>query len=252
MNILGNCNGCLFILCLKKLTLMQANITSCTRYVGDKIKCRYCSDNCIKHGSFSGKQRYRCYSCKRTFIKSYTYNACKHNTSKWIKNLVNEGSGIRSIGRLLEISVTTVLKQILSIAKNIRKPLLAIGKMYEVDEMRTFYKSKTRLLWIVIALRSDTKQAADFAVGTRTIKTLKKVIDTLLVSGAEKVYTDKLYLYKYIVPSNIHNCKIYSTNHIERKNLSLRIHLKRLNRRTICFSKSIAVLVACLKIYFWS
>jgi len=92
--------------------------------------------------------------------------------SDWIRNLVKEGSGIRSIGRLLKISVTTVLKRILSIAKNIPKPLMMLGKSYEVDEMRTFYKSKTRLLWVVYALRSDTKQIADFAVGTRTIKTL--------------------------------------------------------------------------------
>ena len=212
----------------------------------------YCKENCNKHGTFSGKQRYRCCSCKRTFIKSYSYNACNHDTNTWIKNLVKEGRGIRSIARLLEISVTTVLKRILSIAKSIRKPLLAIGKLYEVDEMRTFYKSKTRLLWVVYALRRDTKQVADFAVGTRTAKTLKRVIDTVLLAGAEKVYTDKLHLYKFIIPANIHQSKSYSTNHIERKNLSLRTHLKRLNRRTICYSKSIAVLVACLKIYFWS
>src|SRR5450631_2145308 len=102
-----------------KLTLLQANIITCTRYVGEKTECRYCNETCIKHGWFSGKQRYRCCSCKKTFIKSYTYKACKHSTSKWIKNLVKEGSGIRSIARLLKISVTTVLKRILRIAKDI-------------------------------------------------------------------------------------------------------------------------------------
>jgi len=151
---------------------MQTKNTSCTRYVDEKTLCRYCNENCSKHGWFSGKQRYRCCSCKKTFIKSYTYNACNNGMSDWIRNLVKEGSGIRSIGRLLKISVTTVLKRILSIAKNIPKPLMMLGKSYEVDEMRTFYKSKTRLLWVVYALRSDTKQIADFAVGTRTIKTL--------------------------------------------------------------------------------
>jgi insertion element IS1 protein InsB len=186
---------------------MQRNIITCTRYVGDKTECRYCNETCIKHGMFSDKQRYRCTGCKRTFIKSYTYNACKHSTSTWITNLVKEGSGIRSIGRLLNISITTVLKRIISIAKNIRKPTIALHKMYEVDEMRTFYKSKTRLLWIVYALRRDTKQVTNFAVGTRTIKTLQRVTDTLLLSGAEKIYTDKLNLYKYIIPSHIHQSK---------------------------------------------
>jgi transposase-like protein len=50
-------------------------------------------------------------------MNSYTYNACKQTTNEWITNLVKEGSGIRSIARLLEISSTTVLKRILSIAK---------------------------------------------------------------------------------------------------------------------------------------
>ncbi len=39
---------------------------------------------------------------------------------------------------------------------------------------------------------------------------------------------------------------------MERFNLNLRIHLKRLNRRTICFSKNLIVLTAVLKIYFWT
>jgi hypothetical protein len=65
--------------------------------------------------------------------------------------LLKEGCGIRSIGRLLSISNTTVLRRIISIAKKIGKPFISFNKTYEVDEMRTFYKSKTRLLWIVYA-----------------------------------------------------------------------------------------------------
>ena len=194
---------------------MQAKFISCTKNVGDKILCRYCNQNCIKHGSFSGKQRYRCCGCKKTFITNYSSQACRQGINTWIKNLVKEGSGIRSISRLLKISATTVLKRIIIISKSICKPRTAINKMYEVDEMRTFYKSKTRLLWIVIALRPDTRQVTDFVVGRRTIKTLQRVIDTLVLSGAEGIYTDNLHLYKYVVPANIHNCTMYVTNYIE-------------------------------------
>ncbi|HEU5363882.1 MAG TPA: IS1 family transposase [Hanamia sp.] len=229
---------------------MKVKNSSCYRNVGET--CRYCNRQCIKHGNYNGKQRYKCKSCNRTFIATYQYNACKPGISQWIQSLLKESCGIRSISRLLQISVTTVLKRIISIAKTIRKPLPALHKTYEVDEMRIFYKSKTRKLWIVYALRTGTGQVADFAVGTRTTKTLQRVIDTVLLSGAEKICTDKLHLYRYIIPSYIHCSKIYGTNHIERKNLNLRTHLKRLGRRTICYSKSIAVLIACLKIYFWS
>ncbi|MCA4783332.1 transposase, partial [Empedobacter stercoris] len=42
-----------------------------------------------------------------------------------------------------------------------------------------------------------------------------------------------------------------STNHIERNHLSLRTHLKRLNRKTICYTKNMDILSAILTIYFW-
>lgn len=57
------------------------------------------------------KQRYLCRSCKRTFVDSYAYKACQANTEQNIKAFLKEGCGIRSIGRLLKISVTTVLKR---------------------------------------------------------------------------------------------------------------------------------------------
>ncbi len=127
-----------------------------------------------------------------------------------------------------------------------------MNKSYEVDEMRTYYKNKGRLLWVVYALQKDNGQVAEFAVGSRTKKTLFRVTDTLLLGKAAKIYTDKLNLYGFIILHAIHSACCHGTNHIERKNLSLRTHLKRLNRRTICFSKSIVFLAACLKIYFWS
>jgi insertion element IS1 protein InsB len=158
---------------------------------------------------------------------------------------------MRSIARLLAISVTTVLKRILRISKTIAKPAIAVNKEYEIDELRTYYKSKDRLLWIVYTLQKDTGTVVDFAIGSRTLKTLKRVTDTVLIAGAVNVYTDKLGLYGSLLPANIHCTKQYSISHLERKHLSMRTHLKRLARRTICFSRSRAMLEACVRIYFW-
>uniref|UniRef100_UPI0038B502E2 IS1 family transposase n=1 Tax=Tenacibaculum singaporense TaxID=2358479 RepID=UPI0038B502E2 len=44
----------------------------------------------------------------------------------------------------------------------------------------------------------------------------------------------------------------YCTNRIERMNLNLRTHIKRLSRKTICFTKNQKYLEAHLKIYFWT
>src|SRR5688572_22013651 len=116
--------------------------------------CPYCSCKCIKYGKTgTGTARYRCKGCSKTHSGKYIYAACRPETLLQIKMHVKEGCGIRSISRLLRISVNTVLKRILLIAKNIRKPLIVFGKDYELDELRTYVKRKTSLLWIVYAIR---------------------------------------------------------------------------------------------------
>jgi insertion element IS1 protein InsB len=230
---------------------MQEFAYKCFNRVGGSLNCLLCKGYYIKYGkTMAGKQRYKCRGCHKTCIENYTnqsYNISNHT----ISTLVKEGCGIRSIARLLKISCTTVLKRILVIAKAITKPILSLNKRYEVDEMRTYYKNKGRLLWIVYTLQKETKKVADFVVGRRTKATLQKVITTLCLSNAEKIYTDKLNLYNFLIPARRHSSTKHGTNNIERKNLSVRTHLKRLNRKTICFSKSIAMLCACIKIYFW-
>lgn len=111
-------------------------LTSCSR-CGDRYKCPVCkSEHLVKNGKTkSGKQRYSCKKCNKRFITNYSYNACKPNTNQQIILFTKEGLGIRSTARVLRISVTTLLKRIISIAGKIQQPPIAKGKIYEVDEM---------------------------------------------------------------------------------------------------------------------
>jgi len=229
----------------------KENDPSCTRC---GVGCPTCKSTVIiKHGKTkTGKQRYCCKKCGKRFIKEYSYNAHKANLNDEIIVLTKEGLGIRSTARVLKISATTLLKRIITIAKGIEQPRIVMGKSYEVDEMRVFIGKKSRLRWIVYALDRESKTVANFNVGRRTNRTLKLVIKSLELSNARKIYTDKLKNYRYLISKKLHNTQIHSTNHIERKNLSLRTHLKRLNRKTICFSRSLVVLMANLRIYFRS
>src|SRR5882757_6803826 len=102
---------------------MQQRSNRCTKYVGYNVECSICKAGTYRHGrTITGKQRYKCKTCNKTFIKDYTYQSyiIPDNT---VTALVKEGCGIRSIARLLRICCTTVLKRILSIAKNIPKPI---------------------------------------------------------------------------------------------------------------------------------
>jgi insertion element IS1 protein InsB len=120
----------------------------CYKIVGGILQCVICSGNCIKHGKINGiTQRYKCKQCGKTFMEKYI-NKAYVVTDKSITALLKEGSGIRSMARLLQISCTTVLKRIVSIAKAIEKPIISFNKSYEVDELRTYCTCKTKLLWV--------------------------------------------------------------------------------------------------------
>lgn len=109
----------------------------------------------IKSGKNSnGKQRYLCKHChNRFFTTNYIYKASLPDTDFKFIQLTKEGLGIRSTVRVLGISVTTLLKRILQIASRIKQPPIAVGRTYEVDEMRIFIGKKSRLRWLVYGVR---------------------------------------------------------------------------------------------------
>jgi insertion element IS1 protein InsB len=169
-----------------------------------------------------------------------------------ISGLVCESVSIRGIARILNISVVTVCCKIRKIAASIKKPAIPLQrKTFELDEVRTYVKKKEHQYWIAYALCHETKQVVDFIVGKRNKRTLRSIVNTLLLSGVKTIKTDKLNIYQSLIPPDMHISAAYNINHIERNNLNLRTHLKRLSRRTICFSKNIFMLECCLKIYFW-
>jgi len=220
----------------------HSSAPSCFRCVGGEKICNYCEGKMMKHGmSGAGKRRYKCSVCHKTQVAHYTYRACRPGINASIVALTKEGLGIRSTARVLQISTTTLLKRIQHIAKNISRPVIRKGQTYEVDELCTFVKQKSRRIWIVYALERESGQVAGFNTGMRTHKTLSRVLDTLKLSEADRIYTDGLKHYRHLINRSVHRVSRYATNRIERKNLSLRTHLKRLGRRTICFSRSLAV-----------
>ena len=141
--------------------------------------CPHCNNKSVKNGKHNAKQRFLCSTCSKTFYTQYSYKAYHPQTNYYISSYIKESCGIRSIARLLKISTTTILSRILKIAAQITKPKLTLYKNYELDEMCTYIQKKTRLRWIVYAIRSDTKEVVDFCVGRRTNKVLNQVIQTL-------------------------------------------------------------------------
>ena len=217
------------------------------------MQCQFCKEKCQKAGKQrNGAQKLYCKGCKKYQQVSYRYIACQSHVNGIVGQLVCESVGVRGIARVLRIGINTVLRRIVFIANGISKPTIPQGRpAFEVDELWTYIGRKEDEYWLAYALDTATRQVMDFVIGKRTKATLKTLIDKLLVSGVCKLRTDKLTIYQRLIPKGIHCYGAYCTNHIERKNLSIRTHLKRLSRRTICFNRSARMLESCLKIYFW-
>lgn len=125
-----------------KTNRRYANLTFVYQIRGS-MKCKYCKGICKKDGfQKNGKQRYECNHCGKKQQDVYKYNACNPNVNTEIIIRTKEGASIRGTARMLNISTTTLLSRIVSIAKSISQPPISIGQVYEVDEIKSFVKRK--------------------------------------------------------------------------------------------------------------
>lgn len=213
----------------------------------------YCKkEGVVKRGKRNNVQRYQCNSCGKYFQEEYVYNAYNRTINDQIVCLLKECCGIRSISRILNISTKTVLSRMLKINKGITIPYFdKLGCEFEIDEMWSYIGSKENVIWITYALERKTKRIINLVVGNKTKENIRPLVNQILLLDPKKVYTDGLNIYPSLIPSKIHRKYKYCTNNIERMNLTLRTHIKRLVRKTICFSKRLNYLIAHLRIYFW-
>ena len=218
----------------------------------ENILCPSCSGDSVKNGFQCNRQRYKCKNCSKKFQLTYSYKAYNSGIDTLIKNLLREGSGIRSISRVIGISKRTVLSRMLKISKQIKIPYFnTLGCKFEIDKMWSFIGNKKNVTWITYAIEQKTKSVIDFFVGRKTKDNIRPLINKVLLLQPSRIYTDRLNIYPSLIPKEIHKRFQYCTNRIERMNLTLRMHIKRLSRKTICFSRKQEYLEAHLRIYFW-
>lgn len=217
------------------------------------MKCKYCESECIKKGQRDGIQRYQCKKCNKYQQENYHKPVITDEKYQWVKQLNNEGCGISSISRLLKISKSSVQRLIQRIALLIKKPnYVDYLQVYEIDEVKTYCGNKRNECWIMYALNRTSGAIIDYCVGRRTKENLSKITNTVLALNPKRVYTDGLNIYPTLIPHDVHKVFKFCTNKIERNNLTIRTWLKRLNRKTICYTKNIQMLNNSLRLLFWS
>ncbi|OBU38440.1 hypothetical protein AYY26_21660 [Photobacterium phosphoreum] len=106
-----------------------------------------------------------------------------------------------------------------------------------MDEQWSFVGAKNKPRWLFYAYDRVKRKVLCHVFGRRTKATLNRLLTLLGHASIYYFMTDAWPVYSSILPAEKHIIGKRWTQRIERYNLNLRTHIKRLNRKTICFSK---------------
>ena len=108
----------------------------------------------------------------------------------------------------------------------------------EVDEMWSFVKNKKEQRWLWHAIDHISGAVLAYVFGRRKDEVFLELKTLLVPFGITRYYTDGWGAYERHLNPETHQPGKRCTQKIERKHLILRTRIKRLARKTICFSKS--------------
>ena len=163
-------------------------------------------------------------------------------------------SGVRDTARVLHISPDTVLRELRKKEAALESVNTALLRTMdpdeilvdiqqageaEVDEMWSFVGKKGNQRWLWHAIDHHTGAVLAYVFGRRKDEVFLQLKALLEPFGLTRFYTDHWGAYTRHLAPEVHSPGKRNTQKIERKHLTLRTRMKRLVRKTICFSKSI-------------
>ena len=221
------------------------------------VQCPYWqSMEVIKAGKQShGAQRFQCHNgqcARRIFLLQYQDRGRVPEVRRQVVDMAITGSGIRDTARVLRISPTTVIAVLKKVAslQHANPALLPSPRSHagavrgrpqraaELDEMWSFVGAKATARWLWHAIDHHTGRVLAYVVGTRRDTVFLKLKALLTPFGITRDYTDKAGVYQRQLPPEQHTVGKLMMQKIEREHLTLRTRLKRLARKTLCFSRS--------------
>jgi insertion element IS1 protein InsB len=105
--------------------------------------------------------------------------------------------------------------------------------------MWSFVHSKTQQRWLWHAIDHQSGAVLAYVLASHQDEAFLQLKSLLEPFGIMQFYTDGWGAYQRHLDPSLHSVGKRNTQKIERKHLTLRTRIKRLARKTICFSKSI-------------
>ena len=112
------------------------------------------------------------------------------------------------------------------------------GLSSELDEMWSFVRAKSNPRWRWHAIDHHTGAVLAYVFGRRKDEIFLKLKELLEPFGITRYYSDGWGAYERHIEAEQHTVGKENTQKIESKHIRLRTRIKRLVRRTICFSKT--------------
>ena len=112
------------------------------------------------------------------------------------------------------------------------------GLSSELDEMWSYVHSKANPRWLWHAIDHYTGKVLAYVFGRRQDDVFLKLQQLLDPFGITRYFTDGWGAYERHLEAEQHTIGKAHTQKIESKHINLRTRIKRLVRRTICFSKT--------------
>jgi len=224
------------------------------------VRCPHCqSDQIVKRGKTArGTQRYLCQNTrcpKGSFLLDYCNRGCLPEVKQTIIDMSLNASGVRDTARSLHICPNTVLRELkkkegvleavnTSLLRTLHPAAVAwdlerAGEAEaEMDEMWSFVGHKGNPRWLWHAIDHHTGKVLAYVFGRRKDEVFLRLKALLEPFGLTRYYTDYWGAYTRHLAPDEHCPGKRNTQKIERKHLTLRTRIKRLARKTICFSKT--------------
>jgi IS1 family transposase len=211
----------------------------------------------VKRGkTVRGTQRYLCRNqecATDSFLLDYRNRGCLPEVKQLIIEMSLNASGVRDTARSLHISTDTVLSELKKKEPALESVNTALLRTLnpdevtvdierpgeaEMDEMWSYVARKSNPRWLWHAIDHQTGKVLAYVFGRRKDEVFLKLKALLDPFGLTHYYTDKWGAYTRHLDPEQHTVSKRGTQKIERKHLTLRTRIKRLVRKTICFSKS--------------
>ena len=216
--------------------------------------CPYCRGTKVVRNGIkrNGRQNLWCKGCGKQFQPAYVYKVCEMKNKELVVKMLCRGSGIRDCAAVSGVSKSMVLSLIKSTAGSIVvRPEKHSYHRVQIDEQWSYVGRKEKKVWMLYAYAADEDEIIAFTMGKRSAAAVRNLFVKLKHLDIEHFLTDDWEAFGTVLPAAKHLVGKQYTKAIEGINTFFRTRVRRLVRRTVCFSKKLLYHYSMIKIIIY-